>query len=147
MWKILLMLRKIQIVAGFLHSFCNVNFTNFSTSVKWLTWISYMNELLWKKHSRKFIPLNSKHRCPERSEEYSQRTQLHPADLRLPHSLLHGKKLYGVSGAAEREPPVQNSLEIHQEIFTQVHSQKYWISRKFISLYEKNGRTFKMVLF
>lgn len=75
------------------------------------------------KHSRQFVPLHSKHRCSERSEEYSQRTQLHPADLRLPHRLLHGKKLYGVSGAAEREPPVQNSLEVHQEIFTQVHCQ------------------------
>lgn len=151
MSKILLILRKIQIVADqyFVHSFCNVRFTSFSTWVKWWTWITYMNELLdlWMKHSRQFVPLHSNHRCSERSEEYSQRTQLHPSDLRLPHCLLHGKKLYGVSGAAEREPPVQNSFEIHQEIFTQVHCQKYWISRKFISLYEKNGRTFKMVLF
>ena len=64
--------------------------------------------------------INSFNRDTKRTQESASRWELHPNDVRLHASLLHGQRLHGISRAAKRKSSVQDSPKIHQEILIEV---------------------------
>ena len=64
--------------------------------------------------------INSFNRDTQRTQESASRPELHPNDVRLHASLLHGQRLHGISRAAKRKSTVQDSPKIHQEILIEV---------------------------
>lgn len=142
--KILLILRKIQIVADqyFVHSFCNVRFTNFSTWVKWWTWITYMNELLdlWMKHSRQFnlflyiqnTDVLSGPRNIPREHSYIPLT----CDFLIAYSMVRNCTEY---------PARQSESLLYKTLLRYIRKYSHrYLTKVYFTIW-KNGRTFKIV--